>query len=274
MEEIEKTVLKMIGSKARQNEYYLFKMKACWSDIVGKNNAKHCGPVRLERRILTLQTDSSVWSNQFLYYKSQFIEQINSFLQTEYVKDIKFALGKGFKNSSFKKQSVEAEKKLLMPDLTTAEKKALALRFIHIKNEKIRNSIISVEAKRIGLEKLCNKGIIKKCPVCGNYLKNKEISCYFCEREKAEEQERKIKEYIKKEPWIQWYDLNKIIPCKEVEFNIVKNDIKSYYFEKVRLKEADKAEEKIAVQLKAGKPYALISEREFDNILKFLQKGK
>ena len=49
MENVEKTVLKMIGSKTNQNQYNLFKMKACWADIIGINNAKHCGPVKLER---------------------------------------------------------------------------------------------------------------------------------------------------------------------------------------------------------------------------------
>ena len=89
MEDVEKTVLKMIGSQANQNQYSLFKMKACWKEIIGNNNAKHCGPVKLERRILTLQVDSSVWANQFLYYKNQFIQQINTFIGTDYVKDIK-----------------------------------------------------------------------------------------------------------------------------------------------------------------------------------------
>ena len=61
----------------KKDQYSLFKMKACWKEIIGNNNAKHCGPVKLERRILTLQVDSSVWANQFLYYKNQFIQQIN-----------------------------------------------------------------------------------------------------------------------------------------------------------------------------------------------------
>ena len=94
MEDVEKIVLKMVGSQTNQNQYNLFKMKACWADIIGNNNAKHCSPVKLERRILTLEVDSSVWSNQFVYYKSQFVRQINVFMGTGYVKDIRFVLGK------------------------------------------------------------------------------------------------------------------------------------------------------------------------------------
>ena len=276
MKDVEKIILKMIGSQTNQNQYSLFKMKACWTDIIGENNAKHCGPVKLERRILTLQVDSSVWSNQFLYYKNQFIQQINIFMGNDYIKDIKFTLGKGFKKSyiNSENKNSDTEDKLHVPSLTKNEKSGLKLKFSHIKNEKIRDAIIGVEEKRIGMEKLWEEGIIKKCPVCGRYLKNHEKNCYICENNRIRELEHKIWNQIHKEPWIKWYDLNKIIKCDEEEFKIIQNDIKLYYFEKIRLKTADEHEEKLGVQLKAEKPLALIKDKEYENILKFLQKGK
>ena len=274
MENIEKIVLKMVGSQANQNQYNLFKAKACWADIIGKNNAKHCGPVKLERRILTLQVDSSVWSNQFVYYKNQFIRQINLFMGNDYVKDIKFILGKDFKQSHKYLKKESAEEKLQIPPATEEEKEGLQLKFCHIKNEKVRNAIISVEEKKLGLEKLYIEGKIKKCPVCGQYLKNKEEICYICENKRKRDKELIIWDKIHHEPWIQWYDLQKILKCSETEFNILKNDIKMYYFEKIRLKTASEEEEKLGVQLKAEKPLALINEKEYGNILNFLQKGK
>ncbi|MBR4908749.1 MAG: DUF721 domain-containing protein [Acidaminococcaceae bacterium] len=276
MKDVEKVVLNMIGSQSNQNQYNLFKMKDRWADIIGNNNAKHCGPIKLERRILTLQVDSSVWSNQFLYYKSQFIMQINAFMGTDYVKDIKFVLGKNYKRSlRYSHNNLKTmDHKLQIPSATKEEKEGLQLQFSYIKNDKVRNAVIGVEEKKLGLEKLCNERKIKKCPFCGAYLKNKEKICYSCERKKQKELENIIWEKIKKEPWIKWYDLQKIIPCSESDFNIIKNDIKMYYFEKIRLKTANAEEEKMGVQLKAGKPLPLIKEKEFDNIIKFLQKGK
>ena len=276
MKDVEKVVLNMIGSQSNQNQYNLFKMKDRWADIIGNNNAKHCGPIKLERRILTLQVDSSVWSNQFLYYKSQFIMQINAFMGTDYVKDIKFVLGKDYKRSlRYSRNNLKTvDHKLQIPSATKEEKEGLQLQFSYIKNDKVRNAVIGVEEKKLGLEKLCYEGKIKKCPFCGAYLKNKEKICYSCERKKQKELENIIWEKIKKEPWIKWYDLQKIIPCSESDFNIIKNDIKMYYFEKIRLKTANAEEEKMGVQLKAGKPLSLIKEKEFDNILRFLQKGK
>ena len=276
MEDVEKTVLKMIGSQTNQNQYSLFKMKACWKEIIGHNNAKHCGPVKLERRILTLQVDSSVWANQFLYYKNQFIQQINTFIGTDYVKDIKFTQGKNFKKG-FKNKGEKTdirENKLTIPPATEEEKKGLQLKFSHIADDKIRNAIIGVEETKLGLEKLYREGVIKKCPVCGSFLKNNETICYACEIKMKQELEYKLWSHILKEPWIQWYDLQKAVKCSETDFTMIKNDIKNYYFEKIRTKTADSQEIKLGIQLKAEKPLALISEKEYENILKFLQKGK
>ena len=277
MEEIEKIVLKMVGSQTNQNQYNLFKMKVCWADIIGNNNAKHCSPVKLERRILTLEVDSSVWSNQFVYYKNQFIRQINVFMGTEYIKDIRFVLGKSFKKRSGNTENIKkisTDEILQIPSISAIEKKGLQQKFSHISNEKVKNAIISVEEKRLGLEKLAVEGKIKKCPVCGVYLKNSEEICYICERKRIRELEQKIWNHVHREPWIKWYDLNKVVKCSEEEFKIVKNDIKMIYFEKIRLNTAGEQEEKLGVQLKAEKPLALISEKEYVNILKFLKKGK
>ena len=276
MEDVEKTVLKMIGSQANQNQYSLFKMKACWKEIIGNNNAKHCGPVKLERRILTLQVDSSVWANQFLYYKNQFIQQINTFIGTDYVKDIKFTQGKNFKKGFRNKGETTdiRETKLRIPPATEEEKKGLQLKFSHIADDKIRNAIIGVEEKKLGLEKLYREGVIKKCPVCGSFLKNNETICYACEIKMKQELEYKLWNHILKEPWIQWYDLQKAVKCSETDFTMIKNDIKNYFFEKIRTKTADSQEIKLGIQLKAEKPLALISEKEYENILTFLQKGK
>lgn len=276
MKDVEKTVLKMIGSQANQNQYSLFKMKACWKEIIGNNNAKHCGPVKLERRILTLQVDSSVWANQFLYYKNQFIQQINTFIGTDYVKDIKFTQGKNFKKGFRNKGETTdiRENKLRIPPATEEEKKGLQLKFSHIADDKIRNAIIGVEETKLGLEKLYREGVIKKCPVCGSFLKNNETVCYVCEIKMKQELEYKLWNHILKEPWIQWYDLQKAVKCSETDFTMIKNDIKNYYFEKIRMKTADSQEVKLGIQLKAEKPLALISEKEYENILKFLQKGK
>lgn len=111
-------------------------------------------------------------------------------------------------------------------------------------------------------------------PCVRQFLKNNETICYACEIKMKQELEYKLWNHILKEPWIQWYDLQKAVKCSETDFTMIKNDIKNYFFEKIRTKTADSQEVKLGIQLKAEKPLALISEKEYENILKFLQKGK
>ena len=142
---------------------------------------------------------------------------------SDYVKDIRFVLGKSFKKRNRNPQTSKIspiEEKLLIPPVTAAEKKGLQQKYSHISNEKVKNAIISVEEKRLGLEKLASEGKIKKCPVCGEYLKNNEDICYICERKRAWELEHKLWIHIQREPWIKWYDLNKVVRCSEEEFKL------------------------------------------------------
>jgi len=275
MEDIDKILLKMIGTQANQNQYHLFKLKKCWFEIIGKNNARHCSPVKLERRILTIMADSSAWSNQFMFYKNQFIKKINEFMGIDYVKDIKFISGRNFKkNISNNNDKKTDEIKFIIPALTEEEKESVALKLSYIKNEDLKNAILNVEVKRAGLEKLYQKGKIKKCPYCGSFIKDDAAICFVCERKRKKAEEIKIWGWIKKEPWIRWNEISKIVGCDETTFIMIKNDMESYYFEKVRNKTASEVEKKIAVQLKSGMPYALLSEKDKENILNFLQKGK
>lgn len=272
MDEIEKIVLKMVGSQHNKNQYHLFKLKSCWRDIAGVVNAKHCSPVKLERRILFLKFDSSVWSNQLLYYKGEILAKINLFLEDNYIKDIKFILGQSFKDVM--RPAVYSSKTdcLPIPSVTPAEEKGLQRYFSHISDEHLREAIIRVEEKKLGLEKLYAKGIVKKCPLCSAYLKNGEDLCYVCLRKKKEELHYRVSRIIYKEPWIAWEDVCKQVKCDRMLFQIIKNDLEAYYFEKVRQDTATEQEKNIAVQLKAGKPSGLLSSEEFTNILGFLQK--
>lgn len=276
MKEIEKIVLKMIGTQKNQNQYNLFKLRSCWPEVVGKINAIHCGPVKLERRILFLQADSSVWSNQLIYYKKELLQKVNQFMGNEYVKDVRFSLGKDFKKNPvyLHKDEKKVGEILPLPFVTKEENKAFHLQFSHIKNEKLREAVIRVEKKRMGLHRLYEKGLIQLCPSCGSYLKNGETQCFSCLLKKEKRVAQDISYLIKREPWITWEDIQKIIKCDKILYNIVKNDVKSYYFERVRQEIADEEEKKLAIQLKAEKPLALISSSEYENILRFLQKRK
>ena len=69
MEGIERVLLKMLPNQEGRNKYFIFSMQSKWEQICGANVAKHSKPVRLERKVLYINTDSSVWANHLLMMK-------------------------------------------------------------------------------------------------------------------------------------------------------------------------------------------------------------
>lgn len=69
-------------------------------------------------------------------------------------------------------------------------------------------------------------------PCVRQFLKNNETICYACEIKMKQELEYKLWNHILKEPWIQWYDLQKAVKCSETDFTMIKNDIKNYFLKR------------------------------------------
>lgn len=124
-------------------------------------NAKHCSPVKLERRVLFLKVDSSVWSNQLLYYKGEILAKINQFLEDNYIKDIKFILGQGFQNVARPAVYSSKTECLQIPSVTPAEEKGLQSYFSHISDEHLRKAIIRVEEKSLDWKNYMPKELSK-----------------------------------------------------------------------------------------------------------------
>lgn len=105
MEGIERVLLKMLPNQEGRNKYFIFSMQSKWEQICGANVAKHSKPVRLERKVLYINTDSSVWANHLLMMKQQFINNINRVMTNDPVKDIKFFTGSIENFCSFRKRN-------------------------------------------------------------------------------------------------------------------------------------------------------------------------
>jgi predicted nucleic acid-binding Zn ribbon protein len=60
-----------------------------WETLVGPMVARHVQPVSLERGILTLQTDSSVWRQQISFEKKQLLDQISGKLSAYKVRELR-----------------------------------------------------------------------------------------------------------------------------------------------------------------------------------------
>ena len=70
------------------------KLYNAWEQIVGSNIANRTHPRKLHRGLLILQTTSAVWKNELTFLKQRLIQQINTYLDQETIKDIKVTHGK------------------------------------------------------------------------------------------------------------------------------------------------------------------------------------
>jgi len=65
-----------------------------WDSIVGKANARNTRPIDLENDVLNIAVSSPVWMTQTRFYKSSFIDRINSYVSEKgiHIRDIHFKL--------------------------------------------------------------------------------------------------------------------------------------------------------------------------------------
>jgi predicted nucleic acid-binding Zn ribbon protein len=79
-----------------ESKIFFEELKKNWEHIVGKTNAKNTRPLSLADGVLTIAVFSPVWVTQTRFYKSTFIEKINSFdnLNDYTIHEIHFKLDK------------------------------------------------------------------------------------------------------------------------------------------------------------------------------------
>lgn len=60
-----------------------------WEALVGETVAQHVQPASLDKGILVLQTDSSVWRQQISLMRSEILENVHSHFPVENIKQIR-----------------------------------------------------------------------------------------------------------------------------------------------------------------------------------------
>lgn len=271
MDGIERVILKMFPSQDGRNKYLVFSMQQKWEKICGESVAKHSKPVRLERKILYINTDSSVWANHLLMMKQQFINNINKVMENNPVKDIKFFTGSVKKYIS--DSSINRIEKLQFKPLTEDEKDSILNSVKNIKNEDLQKSIIGFRKHSLQRKKaLINKNDNKKCQICGSATLENEVFCRVCFRYEKEKLREKIVAMLIAEPWLNYEYCQKYIKCDKILFDSVKNSLKQHYYDKVYNNQASAREEMIAVMLKTGMHPEKITELLAENIIKGLRR--
>jgi len=64
-----------------------------WDEVVSDTIKKHTKPIKIQRKIIYVSVDNSVWANELNYLKEDIIKKINDKSGEKVITDIKFKVG-------------------------------------------------------------------------------------------------------------------------------------------------------------------------------------
>lgn len=179
-ETLDGAIRDLLPRQREENRYVLHRLQLHWADIVGAVNARHSGPVRLERATLYLDADGAVWSSELSMHRQEILDHIAAFLQSAEIRDLRFHIGTAFRRR-WRPESLSVRRdKLDLPPLTQEEIRQVALRLPPLEDDAVRDGVFRAEQKRAALEKMYRQGGLRKCPRCGAYLKEGGTVCSSC----------------------------------------------------------------------------------------------
>lgn len=112
------------------------------------------------------------------------------------------------------------------------------------------------------------------CPQCGaRMLKGLEL-CSVCERENKNKLRHQLAELLRIQPWLTFNDCLAYYKCDKILFTAVKDQLKNYYFEKVRSGYASKTESMLAVLFLLEKQPEAITSAMYDNVIAYLRRDQ
>lgn len=270
MDNVEQILLKMLPGKEERDTYTVFYLQSKWKSICGENVARHSKPVKLENKVLYINTDSSVWSNHLLLMKKQFLKNINGVLKKRSVGDLKFF--NGSVDNEFLKDSA-SETKPEKIELQEEEQQKISALAGNVKNTGLQLKLMAFKAAALKREKALLKKGGKKCSRCGAVINGKGNLCTVCSRYEQEKLHDELVKFLLTEPWSDYENCKKTLNCDKILYDSVKNHLRQHYYAKVADETASGSEKMLAVIFKTGKTLDLIDDKTYQNVLNNL-RGK
>ena len=112
------------------------------------------------------------------------------------------------------------------------------------------------------------------CPKCGARMLKELSICSVCEREERHKLRENLAELLRIQPWLTYEDCKAYYKCDKILFTAVKENLKNYYFERVRLGYADEKDEIMAALLLTEKHPEELTKAMFENTLTYLRRDQ
>lgn len=205
-------------------------IKGNWEKIIGPELGRRTYVDSMKERILYINTENPVMLHQLSFIKGDIIEKVNSFLGIDYVKEVFFKVKKREVQDIFSEEQEEDEFDPNEIKISESYKNVINDATKDIEDIDIKNKIKKIMELSKKKEKfLLNEGN-KKCVICGIIFSGKSRMCINCYNERRKEKISEIYEYIKKHPYANFKEINKILPeLEECEYEDIKTKIKEKF---------------------------------------------
>ena len=90
---MKEVIQKIIEKMSYMNGYKKAWLEKNWIALVGEEAGKHSKPYKIERDILFINVDSSVWNQELFMIRASLIIKINQKFARKIVEDVKYQIG-------------------------------------------------------------------------------------------------------------------------------------------------------------------------------------
>ena len=227
MKNITEIINKMFGNnRVFKEALVLEKLKVIWPQIMKGEMLGHTEVCDYKNKVLFIETTSSTWSQQIIFFKQDIINRIKKTLPEVICQDIKTRNTGKIKN-----------------------KAATPVQVFLSKNKEEENrveffSTASLPQSRDGgwtLENILRKQKVlrkndkrRSCPICGKRYLGTEKVCIFCSNENLKDADIKIMNYISESPWSKYEDIKKDLPeTDEGRYYKIREKVKNKAYDQI-----------------------------------------
>lgn len=271
MQKIRNFLNPLIKRKMGTALYNEFLIKYHWAEIIGNELADKCLPIKIEKNVLYILSESSTLNHHLLTIQSKIVDQINDFVGTNFVKSIFFTTG-NLKDTSLeqwkekKEDLVDLRRKINKINLDEQSIETINELTKNVKNEKFREEMTKVLIINKKYRSLLIQEGYKKCSSCELLVDKSVDKCFLCAQLQKDELRKNLKTIFSTLPYISFEECQKYLKCDRIFFNDVKNDMITVLIKKMKMNKYSKKDLLVYVMLTVGEDAVNLSETELDKI--------
>jgi hypothetical protein len=248
-----------------------------WRKIVGEEIAAHAAPVAVQRGVMVVAVNNSVWMHHLSMMKEEMIAKLNGFIGEKQVLDIRFQAGnlQKFQNSEQDEEKNETLahklRKIRLDEQEMQQAHGLAQ---NIQETGLQKKILKLVQKHMAFKKLKVINHWHKCVQCDSLCPREVQYCTVCAIENRKNKQQAIRQLLTEAPWLTYAELNQYAACTPEEFIDAKTMLIALYSHEIQGGKCEQVKVLTLVMLMTGAKPEEVTEHLIKKTLdKFRRKN-